>query len=156
MIQNMNEWKVAIVAIIAGLTSVWGWLGWLVLLFVAAMILDYLTGTIAACMHGEWTSKLAREGIGHKVGCVIMMFAAAMTDLGIVTILAVHPEIHLPFEYDSLMCTAVMVWYVITEVGSIVENAAKMGAPVPKLLRKALAVLGDAIDHGEESTEIVE
>lgn len=156
MIQNMNEWKVAITAIIAGLTALWGWLGWLVLLFVVVMVVDYVTGTMAACMNGEWSSKMARQGIGHKVGCVIMVFAAAMTDLGILTILKVHPEIHLPFDYNSLLCTAVMVWYVITELGSIVENAAKMGAPVPKVLRNMLAVLDNAIDHEEESTEITQ
>lgn len=159
MIQNMNEWKVAITALIAGLTALWGWFGWLLILFVAAIVVDYVTGTMAACMCGEWSSKVARQGIGHKVGCLIMVFASGMADLGIMAIFQVYPEIHLPFEYNSLLCTAVMIWYVITELGSIVENAAKMGAPVPKLLRSALAALNeviiDHVDHGEK-TDIVE
>lgn len=156
MIQNMNEWKVAITAIFAGLTAVWGWLGWLAVAFVVCMIVDYATGTMAASMAGEWSSKAARDGIGHKVGCLIMVFVAGMTDLVVITVLEVHPEIQLPFDYNSLFCTMVMIWYVITELGSIAENAAKMGAPVPKFLRNALAVLNNAIDHEEESTDIAE
>jgi phage-related holin len=44
----------------------------------------------------------------------------------------------------------VLTWYIITELGSIIENAGKMGAPVPEWLKKSLKQYKDTIDkqHG--------
>lgn len=40
----------------------------------------------------------------------------------------------------------VLVWYIVTELGSIAENGAAMGAPVPKWLVKLLAMSKSAVD----------
>ena len=46
----------------------------------------------------------------------------------------------------------VVVWYTLTELGSIVENAVALGAPVPQWLQKTLAAAKDAVDKlGEEN-----
>lgn len=34
----------------------------------------------------------------------------------------------------------VFVWYILTELGSILENAVKMGVPIPEWLMKLLSV----------------
>ena len=47
---KVNDFKLAVTAVVALLTSLWGWFGWLVVLFVGCMAVDYLTGT-AAAMH---------------------------------------------------------------------------------------------------------
>ena len=39
----------------------------------------------------------------------------------------------------ALVLPVVLVWYIFTELGSIAENAAAMGAPVPEWLLKLLA-----------------
>ena len=44
------------------------------------------------------------------------------------------------------MCPVVLVWYIVTELGSMVENAVVMGAPVPKWLVKLLALSKSAVD----------
>ena len=54
------------------------------------------------------------------------------------------PGVSLPF--DGLVLPVVLVWYIFTELGSIAENAAKMGAPVPAWLVRLLA-------EGKEKTE---
>ena len=45
---KVNDFKLAVTAVVALLTSLWGWFGWLVVLFVGCMAVDYLTGTAAA------------------------------------------------------------------------------------------------------------
>ena len=40
----------------------------------------------------------------------------------------------------------VIVWYSLAEMGSIIENAGAMGAPIPNWLTKAIEALGDTID----------
>lgn len=148
---NVNEFKAAVAAGIAVLTALWGWFGWLVVLFVAAMAADYLTGTAAAMQKGNWSSKEARDGIFHKVGSIVVVAVAGGADLLIGMIVDHLPGVTLPFEYTVLLCPLVVVWYTLTELGSIVENAVSLGAPCPAWLKKALAAAKDAVDKiGDE------
>ncbi|SCJ65609.1 Phage-related holin (Lysis protein) [Anaerotruncus sp. 2789STDY5834896] len=146
MVETINKIKVAITAGIAGLTAVWGWFGWLAVLWIAVMLVDYITGTMVAVKNGAWRSAAARAGLWHKSGMIVAVVAAGGADLVIALIIGNIPSIHLPFEYPALLCTVVMVWYIITELGSIVENAGDLGAPVPKFLRRCLASLADTVD----------
>ena len=138
-------------AMVAGaLTGLWGWLGWLVVGWVACMVLDYITGSMAAAKAGSWSSARAREGIWHKLGMVFVVLVAAGADLLIGTVLNNLPVIQLPVGYSGLICPIVLVWYSVTELGSTGENAVAMGAPVPKWLPKLLAVGKDAVDKAGE------
>ena len=58
-----------------------GWLGWLVVLYAACMMLDCLTGTAQAIKNGEWSSHKARQGLWHKGGSIIMVFVSVLTDI---------------------------------------------------------------------------
>lgn len=112
---------------------------------------DYLTGTAAAMQKGKWSSKAARDGIFHKVGSIVVVAVAGGADLLIGMICDHLPGVTLPFEYTVLLCPLVVVWYTLTELGSIVENAVSLGAPVPAWLQKALSAAKDAVDKiGDE------
>lgn len=148
--ENINWIKTSIVAILGALTGLWGWMGWLVVGWVAVMLLDYITGSMAAAKQGQWSSAKAREGIWHKAGMIVVVIVAAGADLLISLVLAHIPAVQLPFTYGGLICPIVLVWYVVTELGSIAENAVAMGAPVPGWLTKLLQVSKDAIDNAGE------
>src|SRR5699024_5812940 len=122
------------------LTGFWGWFGWLVIGWVFCMVVDYITGSLAAAKQGEWSSAQAREGIWHKTGMIVVVLVAAGADLLISLVLANIPAVQLPFDYGGLICPIVLVWYVVTELGSIIENAVAMGAAVPGWLTKLLQV----------------
>ena len=49
-----NEIRGAITAVIAFGTALFGWVGWLIIIMLVCMVLDYLTGTFAACKDKEW------------------------------------------------------------------------------------------------------
>ena len=149
---NVNEFKAALAAAVAVLTALWGWFGWLVVLFVGCMAVDYLTGSAAAMRRGEWSSASARDGIWHKAGSIVVVLVAGAADLLIGTILAHIPGVTLPFEYTVLLCPLVVVWYTLTELGSIVENAVALGAPCPKWLEKILAAVKDSVDKAGDVT----
>lgn len=150
---NVNEFKAAIAAGVAVLTALWGWFGWLVIIFIACMALDYLTGTAAAMARGEWSGAAARTGIRHKAGSIVVVMVAGVADLLIGTLLGHFPGVSLPFEYTTLLCPLVVVWYTLTELGSIVENAVNLGAPVPQWLKKMLSAAKDAVDKLGEDTD---
>lgn len=146
MDKTINNVKTAVTALLGLLTGLWGWLGWLVVGWVACMALDYLTGSLAAAKEGDWSSARAREGIWHKCGMIVVVVVAAGADMLISLVLANLPVLALPIQYPGLVCPVVLVWYIVTELGSMAENAAAMGAPVPKWLLKLLAMSKSAVD----------
>lgn len=151
--EKVNHIKGAASAILGLLTALWGWLGWLVLGWIVAMLLDYITGSAAALRTGEWSSRVARDGLWHKMGCVAAVAIAGLMDLVLGQLLSgVGTE--LPFTYTVLLCPLVVTWYILTEAGSVIENAGKLGAPIPGWLRKAIAALRDSVDTvGEQDGE---
>ena len=78
--EHINGFKAAVAAVLGGLTALWGWFGWLVLAWLLCMALDYGTGTAAALRAGEWSSKVARDGLWHKLGAVVAVLVAAILD----------------------------------------------------------------------------
>ena len=147
MEQKIHGAKAAITAVIGVLTGLWGWLGWLVVGWVGLMTLDYISGSAAAAKKGEWSSKVAREGIWHKAGMIVVVIVAAGADLLLGLMLEQLPIVALPVTFAGLLCPLVLVWYCITELGSIAENAVAMGAPCPKWLRRLLEAGRTAVDQ---------
>ena len=143
---KLNDIKVWFVALIGALTGFWGWMGWLVIGWIICMVLDYLAGSMAAAKAGDWSSSVAKDGIWHKVGAVYAVLVSIGADLLVSIVLENLPVIQLPFSYPGLICPVVLVWYIITELGSIAENAVVMGAVVPDWLPKLLAIGKDATD----------
>ena len=146
MEKTINNFKAAVAAMVGLLTGLWGWLGWLVVGWIGCMVLDYITGTAAACKDGAWSSSHARDGIWHKCGMIVVVLVAAGADLLISLVLTNLPVLALPIQYPGLVCPVVLVWYIVTELGSIAENGAAMGAPVPAWLVKLLAMSKSAVD----------
>lgn len=161
---RLSEIKGVLVAVFTFLTALWGWLGWAILLLAFAMLMDYITGSAAAKAKGEWSSEKAREGIRHKVGEIIAVGAAAFADLGVEV--ALHSVDLLPLfssiGWPHCFTLIVTLWYLFTELGSIVENAGELGAPIPAWLRKGVAVLQTKADEagsvvsGSDSSEAQE
>lgn len=150
-LNHVKAWKAAGTALLGGLTAFWGWLGWLVVGWLGCMCLDYITGSAAAAKAGKWSSQTALDGIWHKAGMIVVVLVAAGADLLICLVLDQLPVIQLPMTYRGLVCPLVLVWYCITELGSIGENAMAMGAPVPRWLPKLLEAGKNAVDQVGES-----
>ena len=146
MDKAIHQIKAAAAGLLGLLTGLWGWFGWLVSGWVLCMVLDYLTGSMAAAKDGQWSSARAREGIWHKCGMIVVVLVAGGADLLISLVLDNLPMLALPVQYPGLVCPVVLVWYIVTELGSMAENAAAMGAAVPKWLMRILAMSRDAVD----------
>lgn len=150
-VERVTTIKAVLAGIIAALTALWGWFGWLVLLYIFSLAIDYLTGSMAAMKRGAWCSQRAREGIWHKAGSIIVVIVAGDADILLGTLMANIPGITI--SYSVLLCPVVIVWYILTELGSIIENAAALGAPVPAWLAKRLSALKNTVDELGGGTE---
>lgn len=135
--------KGGIAAIITGLAAFLGWKGILAVVWVAVMALDYLSGTFAACKEGQWSSEQARQGLWHKSGMILVVLAAAITD-GVFAVVGDH--FALGINWTGLLLPLTLAWYIITEIGSILENAVKLGVKVPSWLVKILKISLKSID----------
>ena len=150
------EIKGAIAVFFTAIGAFLGWQGVMALAWVACMAIDYLTGTIAASKRGEWSSAVARQGLWHKGGMIVVVAVAAIADVVMVVICE-----HLPIgiTWTSIIFPLVLAWYIVTELGSILENAVKMGAVVPtwmiKLMKIGLKAIDDAGEKLEEEAEAV-
>lgn len=143
MNENLTAIKAAIAAFFTALGAFLGWQGVMFFIWIAAMALDYLSGSLAAWLSGQWSSAVAREGLKHKGGMIFVVAVAGITDITLSIVCR-----HLPVEmtWPVLVLPLVLAWYILTELGSILENAVKMGAPIPKWLMKLLTVGLKVID----------
>ncbi|MBM6666167.1 phage holin family protein [Flavonifractor plautii] len=149
--EQINGFKAALTALCAALTALWGWFGWVVVAWIGFMLIDYATGSAAALRAGEWSSKTARDGIWHKLGSVAAVIVAGILDVVIGHLLGNVPGVELPFTYTVLLCPLVVIWYILTEAGSIIENAGALGAPIPAWLTKMIAALESKVDQAGDN-----
>lgn len=132
---NLNEVKVGLTAALFAAAGFLGWQGILLIAWLVLMCIDYGSGTLAAKRLGNWSSQAARDGVMHKGGMVLVVAAAGIADL---VLWAVCDKLPMSWEWPVLVLPLVLVWYILTEIGSILENAGKMGAPIPGWFAAAL------------------
>lgn len=144
--------KAAIVAFFGAVGIFLGWRGIMALVWVVLMLLDYITGTLAARKDGTWKSAIAREGLWHKGGMILVVLVAVIADMIMAVALPHIPVLNI--AWPNVLFPMVLAWYIVTELGSILENAIKMGAKVPVWLVKLLDATLKAVDKvGESATE---
>ena len=153
----MNKFVVAVqglfAAVIGWISAKLGILGPVLLILLVMMVIDYVTGMLAskqeAIDHPDdpaygWNSKKGAKGIIKKVGYLCIIAVAIVVDY---IILHVAAAMGATVTVKAFFALAVAVWYVLNEMLSIIENAGRMGAPVPEWLSKYIAVLKETIDH---------
>lgn len=144
----MRAGKALIAAAISAVSAFLGWKGLMALCWLVAMGLDYISGTVAALKAGNWSSSLARAGIFHKCGMIFAVVVAALADSVMAMVCGNIPILEI--TWPGLLLPLVLAWYILTELGSILENAVKLGAAVPQWLTKLLKIGLSAVDSAAE------
>lgn len=125
--QVQIEWG-AVVSIIGTIMSyLLGWNGVLEAL-LCAMVLDYLSGLLAAYInpHMKLDSRRGFRGIGKKIMILLLVSLAHFAD----------------YATGQNIVQTIAVWFFLGNEGlSILENAANAGVPVPEKLKKTLEQL---------------
>lgn len=145
MEENLTAVKAAIVAGLSAVGAFLGWKGIMALCWIVVMALDYLSGSAAACKAGQWSSKVARDGLWHKGGMIFAVLVSAIAD-GVMTVICGKIPV-LDMQWPGLVLPLVLAWYILTELGSILENAVKLGAKVPQWLTKLLKAGQQAVEN---------
>ena len=104
---------------------------------VAFVLVDYITGVIAAAINKELSSDVGFKGICKKVMEFLLVGIANVLDMQIL-------------KQGAVMRDIVIFFYVANEGLSILENATRIGIPVPEPLKKMLKQLKDKGDGKDE------
>ena len=103
---------------------------------LAVMTLDYITGIICGLMgkspkteNGGLESRAAFLGLMKKMLIVFVVLLSALLDRAV--------AIGAGIEFDAV-AGATCLWFIASEGMSVVENAAAMGVPIPRVLLHAL------------------
>ena len=131
-----------------GLGGVLGWYlgGWDGFLYalLAFVIADYATGLACAIVNHQVSSAVGFKGIARKVLIFILVGLANLLDVYVL-------------GEGGVLRTAVIFFYISNEGISLIENAARLGLPVPEKLQEALASLTSTkhpSDHESSEAEV--
>ncbi|MRN57039.1 phage holin family protein [Paenibacillus monticola] len=127
----MDEKGQIVIAVSAAVgAAVWYLFGGWTIMLQALLILvfvDWVTGWAAAWIHGELRSMKGFIGVAKKISIFIFVTVAHIID-------AVLGDMH--YLRDT-----VVFFYLANELLSIIENAGKMGVPMPPIFKDAVALL---------------
>ena len=103
---------------------------------VVFVIADYFTGVISAINNKKLSSDIGFEGISKKICIFVLVAIANIVDVNIL-------------NYGAAVRTAVIFFYLSNEGISVLENAVKLGLPVPEKLKNILLKIneGDSDDN---------
>ena len=103
--------------------------GWsaLIQILVAFVIIDYITGVLAAAYHGKLDSNVGLKGIAKKVFIFVIVACGHLVDGAMGT--------------QDIVRDAAIYFYIANELLSILENAGEIGLPVPDILKKSIDTL---------------
>ena len=106
---------------------------------IVFVVMDYLTGVLAAGVRKDLSSEVGFKGIAKKV-CIFVLVGIAI----IVDTQVIHD--------GAAIRTAVIFFYLANEGISILENSTVIGLPVPQKLREMLQQLTEE-KHPQEDAE---
>lgn len=135
--------KAIVVTAMGVISSMLTWQSKLIIAMIMMMVVDYITGTIAGTKKNGWSSQIAREGLTGKIAYFAVLFVAGCCDFSLTLLFA---QINSGIEWKVICLPIVAGWYILTDAGSILENAVSLGAKVPEWLVKLLKITRDKLD----------
>lgn len=127
-LEHLGSFIKLIIAVIGSAVSyLYGGFDSLFMLFTVLVVIDYISGLLASGAEGSLSSRIGFRGIAKK----IMLFA----------LIAVAHFIDQLLGYYHVIRDATIFFYMANEILSIIENAGRLGIPIPTFLKNAIALL---------------
>ena len=130
-----NGLKLLLAAIFAAVAAYMKELVAPMLVLLIVMLLDYISGVSAAFVRHELSSRVGLIGIVKKVG-YLMIVAVGMALDYLISLLGDKFGVEMQNIY--FVGLLVIVWLIINECISILENTDEMGLPVPPFIKSML------------------
>ena len=128
-----NVFKNILAGICTVLSFLFGDMEGLMVALVALIILDYISGVIAAAVEKRLSSEVGAKGIAKKIFMLLIVALANIVDINVI-------------GDGHVLKTVTVVFYICNECISLIENAGRIGVPVPKKLLDVLEQIRDKDD----------
>ena len=125
-----NIFKNIMAGICTVLSFLFGDIEGLMVALIALIILDYISGVIAAAVEKRLSSEVGAKGIAKKIFMLLIVALANIVDINVI-------------GDGHVLKTVTVVFYICNECISLIENAGRIGVPVPKKLLDVLEQLRD-------------
>lgn len=122
---------------IGGFIAYWlGGLDTILIALIAMLVIDYISGVLAAVHNNEVDSEVGWKGIVKKVFTLLVVAVAFIIEMATQNAFAIRE--------------VVIVFFIANEAISLVENAGKIGLPIPEKLTNILTQLKGKGDKNDE------
>lgn len=128
-----NIFKNILAGVCTVLSFLFGDMEGLMVALIALIILDYISGVIAAAVEKRLSSEVGAKGIAKKIFMLLIVALANIVDTSVI-------------GDGHVLKTVTVVFYICNECISLIENAGRIGVPVPKKLLDVLEQLRDKDD----------
>lgn len=102
----------------------------LMIALVVLIVLDYISGVIAAVIERKLSSEVGAKGIAKKIFMLLIVAVANIVDINVI-------------GEGHVLKSVTVIFYIANECISLIENAGRLGVPVPKKLLDVLEQLKD-------------
>ena len=120
--------KNILAAICALLGFVFGDLNGIMIALIALIVMDYISGVLAAVVEKKLSSEVGAKGIAKKIFMLLIVAVANIVDIHVI-------------GEGHVLKSVTVIFYIANECISLIENAGRLGVPVPKKLLDVLEQL---------------
>lgn len=125
-----NIFKQIMAAVCTLISFLFGDIEGMMVALIALIVLDYISGVIAAAVEKRLSSEVGAKGIAKKIFMLLIVALANIVDINVI-------------GDGHVLKTVTVVFYICNECISLIENAGRIGVPVPKKLLDVLEQLRD-------------
>jgi toxin secretion/phage lysis holin len=138
------NWEAVFKVVLVGIGGGIGWLfgGWsgLLPILLIFMVIDQVSGLLASYVEGKLSSKVGFKGIAKKVMILCIIIVCNLIDQAFI----------IQHIYSGqIVRDGAVFFYLGNELLSFIENAGRMGVPLPEQLTNAVAVLKGKTDKND-------
>lgn len=123
-----NVFKNIMAALCTLLSFLFGDMEGMLIALITLIVLDYISGVIAAAVEKRLSSEIGAKGIAKKIFMLLIVALANIVDTSVI-------------GDGHVLKTVTVVFYICNECISLIENAGRIGVPVPKKLLDVLEQL---------------
>ncbi len=145
-----NVFKAVFAAIVGGLAAYFQEIAIPLVILIAVMIIDYISGMTKAWINAELSSRTGIKGIVKKVCYLLVVCVAAVVDWLLASGLQ---KVGVKVDINYLFGVIVTIWLITNELISILENLSIIGVPLPSFLAKIVHKLKISVEAVAESKE---
>lgn len=147
---NAKTWRGLIAIAVGGLSAYMRMMFVPLVILFAVMIIDYMSGMLKAWGNDELSSKVGLKGIVKKLCYLMLVCVAGVVDWLLWSGLR---QVGISLDFGFCFGLIVVIWLIINELISILENLEALKVPMPSFLRSLVGHLKQTVEAKTKTKE---